>query len=366
LIESRKIQQLARFDQMLGKDVFKRRNLTGEMRYPDSEEKIDLGVTLEAEVTLADDSRKADIRFVTEIYEKKSRDVYSLQTSNFAHVLHGDGWELMDLWKNAKESTLCLARIADYPVATDTERRYPATALQVELLETQPEDIVQFRKSTPATREKAVIWLRGRSKLLVATVAKIEPGQRSSHEDGVSSLTGERGGLTLMSEQTTSGNGKTVDIILNAQWQDPEKPVEKEDYTFAVGETLDVGQTQLFEPSTAPKSKGPSTVMLVTARVTLPGIPLKEPEAPKDPGSLPDKLSTAMYSVAPRFMRIVQDTPEINNRPTLREALARRGLEFPQGTSAIMDTKSCRVLLTHTRDGHLKFMALLKELRLLP
>lgn len=366
LIDGQKVQQLARFDQMLGEEVIRRQNSTGEMRYPDSDEKIDLGVTLEAEVTLAGDFRRADIRFVTEIYEKKSRDVLSLKRSNSAHLLYGDRWELLDCWKNAKETTLCLARITDYPVTTDAEPKSPATVLQVELLEAQPEDVVQFRKSTPATREKAVAWLRGRSKLLAGTIAKIQPGQRSSHEDAVESLAGERGGFSLMSEQTTSGDGKKVDITLNAQWQDPEKPAAKEDYQFTVGETLDVGQTQLFEPSVGGKSKGPLPVMLVTAQVTLPTIPLREHEAPKDPGSLPDKISTAVYPVAPRFMRVMQDTRELNNRPPLREALARRGLEFPQGTSVTMDANSCAVYLTHSRDGHLKFMSLLNELDLLP
>jgi hypothetical protein len=211
-----------------------------------------------------------------------------------------------------------------------------------------------------------VIWLRGRSKLLAGTVVKNKPGERSSHEDGVSSLTGERGGLTLLSEQTTSGDGKKVDITFNAQWQDPEKPAEEEDYKFAVGETLDVGQAQLFEPSVAPKSKGPLPVILVTAHVTLPKIPLGEHAAPKDPGSLPEKISSEKYPVAPKFMRVIQDTLEVNDRPPLREALARRGLAFPHGTSVTMDPKSCRVLLTHTRDGHMKFVTLLKELSLLP
>lgn len=366
LIDGQKIQQLARFDQMLGEEIIRRQNLSGEIRYPDSDEKIDLGVTLEAEVTLAGDSRRADIRFVTEIQEKKSRDVYYLKRVNSAHVLYGDRWELMDFWKNAKETTLCLARIMDYPVATDAEVQSPATLLQLEVLEVQPEDVVQFRKSTPATREKAVAWLRGRSKLLAATIAKIKSGQRGSHEDGVSSLAGERGGFTLMSEQTTGGDGRKVDITLNAQWQDPEKPVEKEDYQFTVGETLETGQTQLFEPSVASKAKGPLPVMLVTVQVSLPTARVREPAAPKDPGSLPDKISSARYPVAPKFMRVIQDTLELNNRPPLRESLARRGLEFPQGTSVSMSAESCAVYLTHSREGHLKFRELLKELDLLP
>jgi hypothetical protein len=366
LIDGKKVQQLARFDQMLGQEVIRRQNLSGEMRYPDSAEVIEMGVTLEAEVTLMGDSRRADLRLVTEIYEKKSKDVYHLKRANLAPIIYGDPWNLVSFWKSAKETTLCLVRITDYPVAKEAELESPATALQVELLEAQPDDVVQFRKSTPATREKAAAWLRGRSKLLAGTVAKIKPGERSSHEDGVASLAGERGGFTLMSEQTTSGDGKKVDITLNAQWQDPEKPAEEEDYNFAVGETLDVGQAQLFEPSVAPKSKGPLPVMLVTAQVTLPKIPLRAHEAPKNPDSLPDKISSAKYPVAPKFMRVMQDTLEVNDRPSLREVLARRGLQFPHGTSVTMDASSCEVLLTQTRDGHLKFTALLKELDLLP
>ncbi len=366
LIHGKKIQQLARFDQVLGEEIIRRQNSTGEMRYPDSDEKIDLGVTLEAEVTLAGDSRRADIRFVTEIQEKKSRDVYYLKRVNSAHVLYGDQWELIDFWKDAEETTLCLGRITDYVVAKAAVPDSPTTVLHMELMEVQPEDVAQFRKSTPATREKAVAWLRGRSKLLTATIAKNKPGQRNSHEDGVSSLTGERGGLTLMSEQTTSGDGRKVDITLNAQWQDPEKPEEKEDYQFTVGETLETGQTQLFEPSVTPNSKGPLPVMLVTAQVSLPTTPVREPAAPNGPGSLPDKISSAKYPVAPRFMRIMQDTLEANNRPPLRESLARRGLEFPQGTSVSMSAESCAVYLTHSREGHLKFSELLKELDLLP
>ncbi|MGL5017565.1 MAG: hypothetical protein ACRDBP_05495 [Luteolibacter sp.] len=366
LIEQKKVQELARFDQIIGEGPIRRQNLNGEMRYPDSEEKIDMGVILEAEVTLAGDFRRADLRFVTEIYEKKSRDVYSLKRSNMAHTLYGDGWELMDFWKNAKETTLCLARITDYPVTTDAVLKSPATVLHVELLEAKPEDVAQFRKSTPATREKAVTWLRGRSKLLAGTLTKINPGQRSSHEDGVESLDGERGGFTLMSEQTTSGDGKQVDITLDAKWQDPEKPAAEEDYQFSVGETLEVGQTQLLEPSIAPKSKGPLPVLLVTAQVSLSEIRVRESAAPKDPGSLSENLSTANYPVAPKFTRIVQNTRDPNNRQSLRESLIQRGFEFPQGTSVVMSASSCTVMLTHYREGHIKFAALLKELNLLP
>jgi hypothetical protein len=65
-------------------------------------------------------------------------------------------------------------------------------------------------------------------------------------------------------------------------------------------------------------------------------------------------------------MRIMEDTRDLNNRPPLREALARRGLEFPQGTSVTMSPSSCSVYLTHSREGHIKFSSLLKELDLLP
>ncbi len=365
LIDAKKIQQLARFDQVLGEKVFTRRNLTGEMRYPDSDEKIDMGVTLEAEFTLANDSRKADIRFVTEIYEKKSRDVYFQERVNSSHVIYDDHWELMNFWKDAKESTLCLARITDYPVAAAAEPEFAATVLHLELLEIQPEDVAQFRKSTPATREKAVNWLHGRSKLLAATVAKLQPGQRSSHEDGVASLTGERGGLTLMSEQTTSGDGRKVDITLNAQWQDPDKPTDEEEYRFFIGATLEEGQTELFEPSTAPRSKRRVPVLLVTPRVSLPKN-YSPRTAAKDPGSLPDKISSALYPVAPKFMRIMEDTRDLNRRPPLRDALVQRGLEFPTGTFVSMSPGSCAVYLTHSREGHLKFTSLLRELDLLP
>lgn len=46
LIDDKKIQQLARFDQVLGEEVFSRRNLTGEMLDPHGDGKIDLGLTI--------------------------------------------------------------------------------------------------------------------------------------------------------------------------------------------------------------------------------------------------------------------------------------------------------------------------------
>jgi hypothetical protein len=93
---------------------------------------------------------------------------------------------------------------------------------------------------------------------------------------------------------------------------------------------------------------------------------VRELAAPEDPDSLPEEISTAEYPVAPKFMRIAQDARVMSNRPPLRNALARRGLEFPSGTSVTMNSDSCTVLLTHNRDGHQKFTALLKELDLLP
>lgn len=366
LIDGKKIQQLARFDQVLGEEVFRRKNVTGEMHFPGDDEKMDMGVTVEAEVTLAQDSRKADVRFVTEMYEKKSKDEYFQKTVNSAHTIYGDRWELMGLWKNAKESTLSLARVTDYPAAAVAEPDSPATVLQVELLEIQPEDLAQFRKSTPATRQKAAVWLRGRSKILAATVAKLRSGQRSGYDDAVGCFSGDRGGFTLRCEQTTSDDGKKVDVTLSAQWQDSEKPAAKEDYQFTVGETLDAGLPQLFEPATTRSSKGPSPVLVITPQVSLPKDHSQKIVAPPDPGTLPEGLSTQTYSVAPSFMRVMQGTQDVNKRIPLREALAQRGLEFTAGSSATFSNQRCEVLFTHTRDGHMKFAALLKELDLLP
>lgn len=303
---------------------------------------------------------------MTEIDEKKSRDVYFQRRCNFSIVLYGDRWELMDFWKNSQETTLCLARITDYPVDTVAEAQFPVTALHLELLEIQPGDVAQFRKSTPATREKAADWLRGRSKLLAATVARIKPGQRSSHEDAVTSLTGETGGFTLLSEQVTSGDGRKVDVTFNAGWQDPEKPAAEEDCKFSVGATLDAGVSELFEPSVARPSNGPLPVLLVTPQVALPKDYAPKHAASKDPAALPDKITTAIYPVAVDFMRVIQGKQDLKKRTLLIEALANRGLEFTQGTSATFRYDSCEVLLTHSRQGHLKFVSLLKELNLTP
>jgi hypothetical protein len=376
LIDAKKIQQLARFDQALGKEVISRKNPTGELVCPSGNGNIALGTSVEAGVTLADDSRKANIRLAVEIGEKKSRTEYFLKALNSAQALNGDHWELMDLWKNSEESTLCLARITDYPVAAaGAELDSPATVLRVELLEIQPEDLAQFHKSTSATRSKALAWLRGRSKLLVVTTARLRPGQRSHHQDLVANLAGDRGGFTLASEQITSGDGKKVDITLSAQWQDPAKPVAKEDYHFTVGETVDAGQTRLFAPSIAPSGKGPSPVLLLTPQVSLPQDHPQGIAASKDPSTLPDKRSTQIYPVAAKFMRVIQDTQDnqdnqdnqdSNKRLPLMKALANRGLEFIPGASVTFSHPQCVVQLTHTRDGHLKFCELLKTLDLQP
>lgn len=372
LIDGRKIKQLARFTEELENETkIERKKPEGVLSSPDGKDQVDLGVEFECEPSLSEGNPNAPCRLSLVITEKESSEQYSRKVVLSSKTFIGEGWQVLEVWSDGKESTMYLGRISPLPGVT--EERVSQLQLRTEMLEIKAEDLAQYRKSTPATRQKAVEWLRGRSRLLAAATCSSRSGERMAHEDKLQGFYDKKAGylgtagLVLVPEAYISGDGLKADLKLIATWQNPKKLADdaKPDYHFEIGETFETGQTRLFEPTAQPSTAGQSVVCLLTVTTQVTG-ERRETAGERDPITVPDKLSTFSYSVSPKFIRIVQGGSSREQRPRLQQSLEQRGFKFDRGMSVTFHSVNSAVLLTQNREGHLAFMRLLKDLDLLP
>lgn len=362
LIGAGKIQQLARYDQPYIEGKLERKTPTGTLSSPKGE-LFHLGINFEAEIYGEDSSSKIDLRVLAEITEEKSPREYFWKTFYSSQSLYNENWTLLNVWNNGSHSTLLLARVTDRPPA---ELDLPATSLEIDLLEIDPADLAQFRKSTPETRQKAMTWLRQRSKLLATGMIHSRAGNKTTFEDATTTMSGEKGGFTCETVQETSSDGRKVDVSIRASWQNRDKPSRVAEYQFAIGSTLDAKTPQFFEPTTGSNLPGALPVLLVTPKVTLPNNYTEPPAVQRDPATIPDKISFITYPVAAHFSRTIHGPLYESDLVPLEKGLGQHGLEFPMGTSVGYHSGKPLVLLNQNREGHLKFMQILKTLKLQP
>jgi len=372
LIDGRKLRQLARFTEQLDSEKkVERKKTEGVLNSPDGSDQVDLGVEFECESSFSEGNADARCRLSLSITEKESPEHYSQKILLGSKTFVGDGWELLEVWNNGKESTVYLGRISPLPGVA--KERVSQLQLRTELLETKCDDLAQFRKSTPATRQKAIDWLRGRSKLLAAATSSGRSGEKMVHQDKLLGFYDKKvgylgtAGWVLTPEAYISGDGRKADLNLTATWQNPKKPADdaKPEYRFEIGETFETGQTLLFEPTAQLSTSGQSLVCLITVTTQVTG-ERRDVVAERDPGTVPDKTSAYTYPVSPKFLRILQGAPDANQRPRLQQSLEQRGLKFEAGMAVTFRPTDCAVLLSQNREGHLAFMKLLKDLDLLP
>ncbi len=374
MIRSNKIKELARFTEIVSEKKIARKIHDGELEARSGQGKLDLGIQFESEVTLSRDSRMTDIRYALAITEKADRATYTEEQVNASTAIRDGEWVVLNAWNNGLESTLLLSHISPLPVE-DTGKSFitPVLLVRAELLESSPGDLIQYEKSTLATRPKAADWLRSRSKRIASAFTSARSGNVVVHQDMTREIASERstftpsGGLQMDFRGMVGRDGKQVDLSLELKWQDPTKPAdfEQPDYLFEIADTLDDGQPMLCKPSIRPARASGQLILLLTPRIEFANTSPVAKAPSWNPSKIPDKISTIIYPVAPKISRVLNPDSKIHQRMSLMEALKQRGIPFKTGMSVTLSS-NCTVLLTQDRQGHLMFKKLLETLDLEP
>ncbi len=372
LIAAKKISEVARFKETLEGKKIERKTSTGAVSSRDGTESVDFGVTFECEDSISRDSNHADFRFALEITDKSEQHRYSSKLYVGSTFLIGENWKLMEIWDDSKVSTIFLARMTGYPVMKETRLvMAPCLQLRAELLGVKPEDMKTFGKSTSATREKAVAWLRSRSRRVTAATLSWRSGLSIAHQDFSLGFMDESpgyltSGLSISSACMIGADGKEVDLDGEATWQPREKPEDRKKpaYRFVIQESIADGQTACFN-ATVPTASQESIVLLLTPDIDVIGNSPQTISTSRDPETVPEGKMSFNYSVAPKFRRIlIGSDPEYKQLP-IKTLLEKWGIIFDAGMSASMNS-SCEVWLTQDREGHLAFIKLLNDLGLNP
>jgi len=180
-VKGGKITEVAAFNQkIVSGERFVLRPATGN-----------IPLVVEAEATVAQDGTM-DLRCVSE-WTPKTPQGSGLLSINAATILSRQHWHLFGRWNDAKTDTLLLAfgdfKLVEPNPAAIAETRLARAAhppvvihLDAEWRETTADDLAKVAQAPPESRANALVWLRGRSKLLAGATGTAKSGQKSTIE----------------------------------------------------------------------------------------------------------------------------------------------------------------------------------------
>jgi len=366
LIKKEKIEELAKFQEKLSSlESKKMKTHTGDMKVPDVDEVVAMGVDLEAVAALHKDQQKVDARFALTIYEKvkKRRATYSNKTLHTAQTIDGEGWHILHYWRDSQTTTLFLAHF-NHTSDKKAQPNHPIAINDVELYEISPHDLIKFNKSTPATRLKALAWLRGRSTLLSQMTLPSRSGERLVSEDQVVSMTRPEAyysGFVIDLETVIGTKQQEADYIISASWQNRDQLKAEPEYTFKFAKTVPFDQSLIIYPTSQPKDDKKSVIMIMTPGCLRSSAPLQSKITDKDKPIL-EKKSSRVYAVKPSFLRVLS----LGDRRSTKDILTSHGMTFPDGTFVNFMTRSCTIVTILNKEGHLALQKILSEHDLLP
>lgn len=333
----------------------------------ESEDLIELGIKLDLNLRVDGGLVDATYVFSNMVKERKDR-LATREGQQHGLAMEPASWHLLQSWGDADSEDLLLARFTGVPGnESSSTGAIRETAYRCELREIKDADLATFGKSTPATREKAVAWLRDRSPLLACATLRVPAMGRSTGGDQTSWFFERRGewdtkklGLELDILSNMGPDGRLADATIEGTWEPKGGKRTDTEATFAwsTGETFTTGETRIFPP-TRGRTSGSSPMLVVTAVIDN----IREGRSFERTGPLPtgDEAATLTYRVHPSLRRKLRgDSPKSRNS-SLMDDLKRHGMTFPAKTSAQHLTNG-HVLLRHTREGHLKFQEILDQL----
>lgn len=200
---------------------------------------------MEAEATM-NEAGIVDLRCVPEWTPKTPRGSGLLRL-NASTMLAPQRWHLFGRWSDAKTDSLllaCVSGLVEPTPAPTAEARFARAAhplivihLDAEWLETTAADLAKATQAPPASRAKALVWLRGRSTLIANATGTCRNAQKSLLEY----LWGGKSDAELEAELDKNED------------EDPKEPPPRPGVTFE------------WEPNIAADDKLPATITPATA-----------------------------------------------------------------------------------------------------
>jgi hypothetical protein len=292
-------------------------------------------------------------------------------------TVKADAWEILAAWGDGAESTLLMAHVAG--VEKEREPAFHDGNIREiichgELILCEENDLKTFGRSTPATRAKAIDWLKKRGEALSRSSLRIRSGQKVTQQNVLQWIHDKNGwdtaelGLTVEVEGQVGPFGKLVDLRVEAAWhpRDVPRPPDGPLCEFRLADTASSGETFVVEPKTRPDA-GPVPVLFVTPVVhTI--LEAGERPAPSSGGKA-GGIGVYRHFVHPSFMRKLAELAKFNPNPVAgmvqvprpKDLLEELGMKFPDGTRVSFRPSHCEVTLMHTAEGNALFEQILKE-----
>ncbi len=291
--------------------------------------------------------------------------------------LKANVWEIIAAWGTASESFLLMTHFSG--VVVKEEREPPTNSLREilcssELILCDATDLETFGRATPATRSKAVSWLRERGELVATSELRTYPGRMVSQKDALDWIHDTNGwnttplGMKIDLRGHVGTAGELVDLEVAASWspRDTPKPPETPFAEFRHAETTSTGSTLVIEPKTRP-DKGPVPVLFLTPHVSTHQEGMARETVQTGPRA--GEITWGWYSVHPAFLRKLggadvagaNPSPHLHPSPPLRPLLGKMGMQFPSGTQIRFIDSDSQVLLIHNAQGHARFQAIINQ-----
>lgn len=370
LVGEGRVKELSAFDQKFDGDhgSFDLKNPIGQMEVADGE-RMPLGT--EAQMNVANQGPLTDLAIV---YENKTRakpDRIDAEEAVVRAVLRRGRWELLHAWGSETHDDLLLGLVSGSPGGgepTDPQETIREVHVAAELRGIDKADLDKFGRSTPATRGKALRWLRDRSPLLASAFCRVLPSERSVHKDTMQWIH-ERGGewdtaelgFQLDSDAVAGPRGRLVDLRIEGSWQprDAGRPPQEPECEYAWADTLATGETRIIEPVKA-AATGRRPVLLLTAVV----VTVRERSQTPASQPLPEDGRTVLrrYAVHPSLPRKLGRGAPGADRTPFKQLLEKKGIAFPKRTMAMFDFGAGEVVMVHNREAHEKLMHLIDDL----
>ena len=293
----------------------------------------------------------------------------------FAGTLSRAGvWEILCSWGDGGETSLLLAHFSGVKKTREPgeyERSIRELSCRSELILCAEEDLKTFARSTPATRAKAIEWLRGRGESVASSGLRASSGQITTQENILEWIHNKNGwdtatlGLVVELECQVGPHGKLVDLQMDATWtpRDAVRPPASPRGEFRLADCASSGTTLVVEPKVRPDD-GPVPVLFVTPVVHTVLEANPKPLGGSSAGR-GEGIRTYQHFVHPSFRRKLAELNQVNVHdgppPQPQKLLESLGMTFPDGTRFFFTSGDCRVMLTHTAEGNALFLQLLKE-----
>jgi hypothetical protein len=381
MIKSRKVSELARFRQAAitsgNRIEFKKDSAEVEVAEGVMQP---VGIMLEIESTFGPEGL-VDMRFAFDSQQSVGKNKIEVDQTISAATLKSDAWEIISEWGDESESIMLMAHFSGNAAkgeANESTNSHREITCEGELILCDASDLKTFARSTPATRAKAVGWLRERGELVATSGLRLHSGQLATHKDALDWIHDTNDGwyttpvgLEIDLQGQVGSFGELIELDVTAIWspRDLPKPPQTPFAEFRHAETIPVGTSLVIEAKTRPE-KGKVPVLILTPHVKT----FREgsAKAARHISTKPGDITSAWYFVHPSFLRKLNESfgakvnrdPGIVSPPPVKTLLEAAGMPFLADAHVSFSASDCQVVLSHNAKGHKLFQSLINQLGL--